>query len=197
MVNSKVEEYRKPEYKVDQIFVSRWSPRAMSGEELPKEKLMSLFEAAKWAPSAFNNQHWRFLFARRNTKDWDLFFNLMVDFNKMWTKNAAALVLVVSKKTFDHNNKPSPTHSFDTGAAWQNLALQGSMMGLVIHAMSGFDYEKAREVLEIPDDYNIEAMVAIGKPGKKEDLPDGIKEKEIPSGRKKLSKIIIEGKFKR
>ena len=188
--------YRKSEYPVDEIFLKRWSPRAMSGEEISHDELMSLLEAARWAPSSFNNQPWRFLYARRNTNNWELFFNLLVEGNKTWVKNAAALIVIVSKKTFDHNGNPSKTHSFDTGAAWQNLALQGSLKGLIVHGMQGFDYDKAREVLNIPDGYEVEAMVAVGKPGRKEDLPERLQQREVPSDRKNLSDIAFEGMFK-
>ena len=186
---------RNPQYKINKIFSKRWSPRAMSGEEITNEELMSLFEAAKWAPSSYNNQSWRFLYAKKNTRYWNIFFNLMGDFNQSWASNAAALVLIISKKTFDFNGEPSRTHSFDTGAAWQNLALQGSLMNLVVHGMEGFDYEKARRESNIPDDYNIEAMAAIGQPGNIENLPKEIQEREVPSGRKKVSEISFEGKF--
>lgn len=194
--NMDIKEHRQTEYPADDIFINRWSPRAMSGESLSEEELLSLFEAARWAPSCFNNQSWFFLYARRDTENWPLFFNLMVEFNQTWTKNAAALIVILSKKTFDHNGKPSKTHSFDTGAAWENLALQGSMKGFVVHGMAGFDYEKAREVLQIPDKYEVEAMVAVGKPGKKEDLPLEMQDREFPSARKKVSKIVCEGTFR-
>ncbi len=197
MINEiNIREYRKPEYEVDEIFLKRWSPRAMSGEDISHDELMSLFEAAKWAPSSFNNQPWRFLYARRGTENWELFFNLPVEGNKAWAKNAAALIVIVSKKTLDHNGNPSRTHSFDTGAAWQNLALQGSLKGLVVHGMQGFDYDKAKELLNIPEGYEVEAMIAVGKPGKKEELPERLQQREIPSGRKKISEIVLEGRFK-
>src|SRR3989344_7617113 len=187
---------RKPEHEINEIFIKRWSPRAMSGEEIKKEELMKLFEAAKWAPSSYNNQPWRFIYALRDTEHWDLLFNLLGDFNRQWCKNASALVVVISKNKFDHNNEPSITHSFDAGAAWENLALQANMNGLVAHGMQGFDYEKARIDLEIPEDYDVEMMFAVGLPGKKEDLPKEIQEKEHPSNRKKLKEIVFEGKFK-
>jgi nitroreductase len=188
--------YRKPEFDVDEIFLNRWSPRAMSGEEISEAELMSLFEAAKWAPSSFNNQPWRFLYTRRNSENWGLFFNLLAEFNQAWAKNASALMVIISRKTFDHNGKPSRTHSFDTGAAWQNLALQGALKGLVVHGMQGFDYDKAREVLNVSDDYEVEAMVAVGMPGKVEELPERLREREFPSTRKKLSEIVFEGKLR-
>ncbi|HOJ59145.1 MAG TPA: nitroreductase family protein [bacterium] len=188
---------RKAEYPVDDLFINRWSPRAMSGEAISRDELMSLFEAARWAPSSFNNQPWRFLYASRDTPEWNLFFDLLVEFNQSWTKNAAVLVVIVSKKNFDHNGQPSLTHSFDAGAAWASLALQGFKNGLVVHGMQGFDYDKAKTVLNIPDDYQVEAMAAIGKPGRKEDLPDALRERETPSSRKPLAEIVREGKFQK
>jgi len=191
-----VTDYRKPDYDIDPLFIERWSPRAMSGEEIPESDLMSLFEAARWAPSSYNSQPWRFVYARRNTPHWETLFNLMIDFNKQWAGNAAALVAVISKTTFEHNGKPSRTHSFDTGAAWANLALQGARMGLVIHAMSGIDYNNAATSLGVPEGYSVEAMIAIGRPGDSGDLPGDMAESELPSGRKPVTDFVFEGKFK-
>jgi nitroreductase len=190
-----IKDFRKPEHNVDELFLSRWSPRAMSGEEIDEATLFSLFEAAKWAPSSNNNQPWRFIYGRRNTKNWTTFFNLLAEGNQGWAKNAAVLIVVISKTTFD-NGKSARTHSYDAGAAWENLALQGSLMGLVVHGMQGFDYDKAKEVLRIPDGYKVEAMIAVGKKGKKEDLPQYLQEREFPSARKNLSEIAMEGVFK-
>jgi nitroreductase len=188
--------YRKTQYKVGPLFVNRWSPRAMSGEEIEGKDLMALFEAARWAPSSFNNQPWRFLFARRGTEHWEKFFGLLTDRNKLWVKNAAVLIVMVSKTTFDHNGKPARTHSFDAGAAWENLALQGTAMGFVVHGMQGFSYSRAREELGVPGEYEVEAMAAVGKPGKKEDLPKELQLQEYPSPRKKINEIVFEGFFK-
>jgi nitroreductase len=195
-VSPEISAVRKINYPIHPLIQNRWSPRSMTGERMTDEELMPLFEAARWAPSSFNNQPWRFLYAKRNTPNWDIFFDLLIDFNKSWTKNAAALVLIVSRKTFEHNNKPSSTHSFDTGAAWMSLALEGTNRGYVIHGMEGFDYEKAKKALEIPEDYKIEAMVAIGKRASKEQLPEDLQSREFPSKRKMLNEIICEGKFK-
>ncbi|RMF54446.1 nitroreductase [Candidatus Woesearchaeota archaeon] len=187
---------RKPEFECNEIFLKRWSPRAMSGEEISDEELMILFEAAKWAPSTYNAQPWRFLYAKRGSEDWEKFLDLLVEPNRVWCKNAAALVVMISKKTFEHNGKPDSTSSLCSGSAWQNLALQATMNGLVTHGMAGFDYERARKALKIPEDYKVEMMIAIGRPGKKEDLPENLQEKEIPSGRKKLKEIVMKGEFK-
>lgn len=195
-IPEEIKQNRKTEYKINPLILSRWSPRALSGVEISDKDLMSLFEAARWAPSSYNNQPWRFIYAKRNTEHWDRLFNLMVDFNKQWAKNAAALVVVVSHKNFEHNGKPSRTHGFDTGAAWENLALEAASRGLATHGMEGFDYEKARKELGIPDSYEVMAMVAIGKRGDKEELPKEIQEREMPGARKALKDIVMEGKFR-
>ena len=183
------------QYPVDELFLDRWSPRAMSGEGVTDEELMTLFEAARWAPSSYNNQPWRILYARRETEQWPVFFGLLVEGNRAWAKDAAALLLFVSKETFDFNGKPYPTHSFDTGAAWENLALQATMLGLATHGMQGFDYERARSELNIPEGFRVEAMIAVGRPGDPAQLPERLREREAPSGRKSLAEITCEGAF--
>ena len=189
-------QHRNAGHAVDQLFPDRWSPRALSGEPIAEEELMALFEAARWAPSSNNNQRWRILYARRESAHWPLFLDLLVDANRLWAQHAAALLVFISKTTFDHNGQPSITHSFDTGAAWQNLALQGFMKGLVVHGMQGFSYSRAKTELHLPDDFQVEAMAAIGRPGRIEDLPENLRQREIPSGRKALSEIVCEGSFK-
>lgn len=186
---------RKGDFGVDNLFLDRWSPRAMSGEVIELNTLMALFEAARWAPSSNNNQPWRFLYARRQTELWSTFFSLLNEGNRLWATQAAALVVVLSKTTFDYNEKPARTHSYDAGAAWENLALQGSLLGLVVHGMQGFDYDQARKVLKVPDLYQVEAMIAIGKPGRKESLPPHLQEREFPSLRRPLHETVAEGPF--
>ena len=189
-------EYRNADYPIDSLFLDRWSPRAMTSEAITEEELFTLFEAARWAPSSYNNQPWRILYARRDTPQWPLFFDLLVEFNQSWVKNAAALVVFISKTTFDHNGEPAATHSFDTGAAWGNLALQGALKGLVIHGMQGFDYDKARTALNIPEGFTVEAMAVIGKPGRAEDLPEKLQQRETPSDRRKLNETVFEGPYR-
>lgn len=186
---------RHADHKVDDIFINRWSPRALSGEDIFHEELMSLFEAARWAPSSFNAQPWRFIYAKRTTQQWDTLFNLMVPFNQQWAKNAAVLIVIVSHNVFEYSGKASRTHSFDTGSAWFSLALQASLMGLVARGMEGFDYDKARIDLRIPDTYTIEAMVAIGRHGKVDDLSPEMQKTEGPSDRKKVEEFVFEGIF--
>ena len=189
-------EVRKADYAIEPLLLDRWSPRAMSGEEISHEELMRLFEAARWAPSSFNTQQWRALYARRGTEHWQTFFDLLVDANKAWAKNAAVLVVFISRKLFDHDNDPSVTHSYDCGAAWENFALQGFHQGLVVHGMQGFDYERARNELAIPDEFQVEAMAAVGKPGPKELLPEKLQARESPNDRRKVSESVFEGPFK-
>ncbi len=186
---------RQSPFPIQPLLLSRVSSRAFSTERLTEDELMQLFEAARWAPSSYNNQPWRFIYARRGEKEWDVFFNVLIDFNKSWCQMADTLVLVVSRNLFEHNNQPAPTAQFDTGAAWMSLALEANAKKLVAHAMQGFDYAAIKANLQIPDTFTVEAMIAIGKPGDKAALPPEIREKEVPSLRKPLSQIISKGKF--
>jgi len=167
----------------------------MDGSPITEAELLPLFEAARWSPSSTNNQPWRFLWARRGTPHFARFFDLLVDVNKAWCKDAGALVVVVSKTTRDRDGSRARTHSFDTGAAWMSLALQGTLLGLVVHAMEGFDYERARTELGVPEDHAVEAMIAIGHPGDPSQLPEPLRGREQPSPRRPLGEIHREGAF--
>ena len=198
MLDSEIEEHkRNPTHKINSLFIDRWSPRSMTGEEIDDVDLMSLFEAARWAPSSYNNQPWRFIYAKRNNiESWNKLFDLLYEGNKVWAKNAAALVVVISRKNFEYNEKPSVTHQFDAGAAWENLALEAVDLGIATHAMEGFDHQKAKTNLGIPESYNVMAMIAIGKRGPKENLTPKLQEAEFPSDRKPLTEIVMEGYFR-
>jgi nitroreductase len=187
--------HRTPDHKIESIFVRRWSPRALSDQPISEEELNRLFEAARWAPSTYNEQEWRYLYARNGGKYWDTFFNLLVEGNRAWCHLAQVLVVILSKKTFTKTGKPNPVHTFDAGASFENMALQGAAMNIVVHGMAGFDRDKARRDLHVPDDYDIEAMVAIGHPGDTSRLPPELAEREVPSGRKKIYEIAREGAF--
>lgn len=187
---------RKPSFPIQELFIKRWSPRALSGETISYSELMSLFEAARWAPSAYNNQPWRFIYGRKGTVHWDKLFDLLVPFNQTWCKDGAVLVLILSHTLFSFNRQFSRTHSFDTGAAWENMCLQATSMGLVVHGMEGFDYDRARAEFGIPEEYMIEAMCVIGRPGRREELPQDLAERETPSDRRPLEDLVYEGCFK-
>ena len=141
-------EIRKADHEIEPLLLDRWSPRAMSVEEIFHEELMRLFEAARWAPSSFNAQPWRALYALRGTEHWQTFFDLLVDANKVWAKNAAAVVVFISRKNFDDDDEPSVTHSYDCGAALENFALQGFQHGLVVDGMQGFDYDRPQRTAD-------------------------------------------------
>ena len=181
---------------VDRLFVDRWSPRAMSGEAISDQGLRRLFEAARWAPSAGNLQPWRMLYARRDTPEWPLFFDILNPGNQTWCVNAAALVLFISQTMNPESGRAIKTHAYDTGAAWENFALQGAISGLVVHGMQGFNYDRAREVLQVPAEFEVDAMAAVGHPGRKEDLSESLQAREKPSGRRPLQETVIEGRYR-
>lgn len=188
-------DHRKADYPIEKLFVARWSPRAMNGKPFSDAEIHSLFEAARWAPSTYNEQEWRFLYARRDTPQWPAFFDLLVEGNQAWCKNAAMLVVMLAHKVFTQNGKPNPVHVFDVGAAFENIALQGAAMNLVVHGMQGFDYAKARTSLKVPDDYDVAAMFAAGHPAEPDVLPEMLRDREKPSDRKPISQLTCEGPF--
>lgn len=188
ILKEEIKKYRKPAYPISSLIYHRWSPRSMTGESITDEELMSLFEAARWAPSSMNAQPWRFIYAKREGKDWDNLLGLLGERNQDWVKDAAVLLVIVS-------NNEDRTHSFVTGSAWENLALEATARGLVTHGMGGFDFDRAKVELGVPDTYTVEAMVAIGKRGKIEALHPKLQEREFPSDRKSVEEIIMKGKF--
>lgn len=183
------------EYPIQPFFLSRTSSRAFSEERLAENELMTLFEAARWAPSSYNGQPWRFIYVRRGEKDWNLLFDTLVEGNRAWCKNADTLVLVISRKKFTHNEKDNAVYQFDAGSAWMSLAIQANFLKIVAHGMVGFDHEAARKNLSISDKYSLEAIIALGKQGDIDSLSEDLQEKEIPTLRKPLNEIISNGKF--
>lgn len=190
---------RRADYPIERIFLDRWSPRAFTGEAIPVETLMSFFEAARWAPSSYNSQPWRFLWARRDTPHWPKFFDLLGERNKIWAADAAALIVLVSKSTMVPPGQtepiPSHSHSLDTGAAWENFALQALISGWHTHGMVGFDMERARQVLNVPGEYRVEAAIAVGRRGDPAKLPEAMQKVEQPNARKPIAETTHEGGF--
>lgn len=195
LLNIDVHQYRHPTYPVQPWILERWSPRAMSGEPLSAQEIGSLFEAARWAPSAGNSQPWRLLYATRTGPHWQTFLDLLVEGNRRWAQHAGLLAVVTSRTLSERDGKPAPTYAYSTGSAWMALALQGVSMGLVVHGMAGFDYEKARRDLAVPEEFAVQAMLAVGRQGRIEDLPPDLQEREKPSGRKEVAEIAWEGGF--
>ena len=186
---------RKADHPIHPMILHRFSSRAMTGEEISDGELASLFEAARWAPSSYNNQPWRIIYAKKSEPEFGTFFDLLVPFNQSWANKAAVLGCFLSHTIFDHNQKPSITHAFDTGAAWENFALEGCHRGLVVHGMQGFDYEGARRKLLVPGDYEIHAMFAVGKKASLDSLSLELQAKELPSSRKKIEEFVMQGTF--
>jgi len=183
--------------RVKPLFVERWSPRAFDGSEIPQEDLDVIFEAAGWAPSAYNVQPWTFLYAKRGDAHWDAFLSGLVEFNQSWAKEASVLVYLVSDRLMRSakGNSDNHSHSLDAGAAWALAALQAQAMGYHTHGMSGIEFGKAEGILGIPDDHRLEMAFVIGRQAPKEVLPEFLQEREAPSGRKPVSEIAKAGPF--
>ncbi|BEU99794.1 nitroreductase family protein [Novosphingobium olei] len=179
------------------LIADRWSPRSFDAAPVPEADLHVILEAAGLAPSAYNHQPWRFLYAVRGDANWEHFVSLLVPGNSVWAKDAGALVFVLSESTFPRPEgaKTNRSASFDAGAAWALMALQATHMGYHAHAMVGIEFPRVREELGIPEDVRIEAAVAIGRRDAPDKLPDGYREREAPSARKPLGEIAARGKF--
>lgn len=190
---------RQTDYPIDPLFVNRWSPRAFTGEAIDDATLFSFFEAARWAPSAFNSQPWRFIYAKNGSAHWPVFLDLLFEFNRSWAGNASVLILAISRTIFTPPGKDQPiampSHAFDTGAAWSHLALQACASGWAAHGIGGFDKEGARRQLDIPEHYTVESAIAIGRRADKAILPISLQERESPSIRRPVSEFIAEGRF--
>ncbi|MBN9669566.1 nitroreductase family protein [Labrenzia aggregata] len=188
---------RKPDHPIETLFVDRWSPRAFDGSQMPEADLMTVLEAARWAPSAFNIQPWRFVHARRSDRDWQKLVDLLNPFNRDWAQHASALVYLFSDTEVDGRdgkpNRPSGTHSFDAGSAWAHAALQATALGYHAHAMAGILMEEISEQLGVPERFKPEIAIAIGRLGDGSQLSEDLREREIPSHRKSLGEIAFAG----
>jgi nitroreductase len=189
---------RQAHHPVDPIFTQRWSPRAFDRSVLPDADLRTIFEAARWAPSAFNAQPWRFLYAKREGADWDRYLSLLVPFNQVWARNASVLVYICSDTLMETKpgvTSPSHTHSFDAGAAWGSLALQATMLGYHAHGMAGVEWDRVREELKVPERFRVDAAFVIGKTGSPDLLDEKLRAREVPSDRKPIDEIAFAGDF--
>jgi nitroreductase len=192
---------RRADHPIDPLFLERWSPRAFDGSEVPDADLETMFEAARWAPSAFNSQPWHFLYAKRGDANWELFLSLLIPFNAGWAQTASVLVYIVSDSLPFTDRKtgepaPSTTHSFDAGAAWVSLALQATRMGYHAHGMSGIQYDLARAELGLPDRYQLNAACVIGRIGDLGQLDEKLQAREHPSDRKPQAEFVHAGGFR-
>ncbi|MEJ8473228.1 nitroreductase family protein [Roseibium algae] len=193
-----VSDHRTADHPVDPKFVNRWSPRAFDGSEMPEADLKIMLEAARWAPSAFNMQPWRFVYSLRGDASWPVFPELMNEFNRSWASNASALIVVLSDTVFagPDGEKPASHNSFDAGAACAQLALQASALGYHSHSMAGILPEKIHADLNVPERFKAEIMIAVGRRTEPDILPEFLQAKELPSPRRSLEETAFKGSFK-
>lgn len=189
---------RQPDHPVAPQFPGRWSPRSFTARALSEAEVMSLLEAARWAPSASNHQPWRFVWARAGEPEFAAIHQALTGNNLLWAGRAGALFVVASKDTVTNREGvevANRTAGFDTGAAWMSLALQAQAMGLVAHAMGGFDKARTAEAVGLPDGHTIHCVVAVGEQGPAADLPEDLAQREKPSARKPVGEIAPHGHF--
>ena len=189
---------RQPDHPVEPLFTDRWSPRAFDGSVMPDADLLTVFEAARWAPSAFNVQPWRLLYAKRESADWERFVGLLMPFNQVWARNASVLAYMLSDTLFegrDGEPVPSRTHSFDAGAAWALLALQATALGYHAHGMAGVEWDEVRTELRVPERFRVEAGLVIGRIASPDTLDEKLRAREVPSGRRAIGEFAFAGDF--
>lgn len=178
---------------INKIIAKRKSVRDFDSSLLDEETIISLFEAARRAPSAFNEQPWRFILAdKKNIEEFNSLLNVLNDKNKEWAQNASLLVIVLSKKTLTRNNKINRHYLYDTASAVANLTFQANSLDLYVHQMGGFDSGKVIDNYSVPDDFEPAVVIAIGKKDV-EDKDDIVSQIELR--RNSLSEILFENKF--
>ncbi len=173
----------------------RWSPRAFADRPVEREKLCSLLEAARWAPSSFNEQPWFFLVAmREDREEFNRMLSCLVEGNVAWAQKAPVLMISVAKLKFEKSGK-SNRHAFhDVGQAVADMTTQATSVGLAVHQMAGILADKAREVYNIPQDYEAVAGIAVGYPGEAETLSGELRERELaPRNRRPLESFVFTG----
>ena len=194
-----VQNPRSPDHPIDDIFIARWSPRAFDSATMRESELLTVLEAARWAPSGFNFQPWRFIYAMRDDAAWAGLVESLAPFNRMWAPKASALLVIATHTQCLMPGAAGPTtnitHAFDAGAAWGFLALQAYMSGWRTHAMSGFDHKVAAAAVNLPQDYELHAVIAIGKIGDPSMLPEPMLAREAPNPRRPLSETAFHGSF--
>jgi nitroreductase len=184
-------------YPIHDLIQRRWSPRAFDERPVEADKLLSLFEAARWAPSSNNEQPWRFIVATKGEEAaWNRLLACLVEGNRKWAYRAPVLILSVASMNFEDEAKPNRHAYHDTGMAVENLVLQATALGLVTHQMAGFDMEKARADLKIPAGHEPVAMIAVGYPGDPSLLADHLKQREVaPRERNPVSTFVYSGEW--
>ncbi len=173
------------------VVLERWSPRAFAERDVDSADLKKIFEAARWAPSSYNEQPWRFFVGHRGSETYGKILDALVPFNQEWAKSAPVLILGVAKTRFSHNDSPNNYAAHDLGAAMALMAVEATALGLAAHQMAGFDWVKAREAFAIPETYAMGSVMALGYQGEVADLPEKFQAQEqAPRSRKPLSEIV-------
>lgn len=182
---------------IHDLLANRWSGRAYdAAQSVSKEQVVSLLEAARWAPSCFGDQPWRYVVCNKadNLQAWQAAFDCLVPGNQSWAVYAPVLLLICADTLFSHNDKPNKWAAYDTGAATENLCLQATALGLMAHQMGGFDADKARTTFNVPERYQILAMVTVGYQAAVESLAGEVKERELAArSRKPLEELFFNG----
>ncbi len=184
---------------IDETLANRWSGRAYDASKIVSQtQIVSLLEAARWAPSCFGDQPWRFIVWDKTSdaNAWQQAFNCLVPGNQTWVKDSPVLLLVCADTLFGHNQKPNRWAQYDTGAAAENLCLQASSIGLMAHQIGGFDADKARDVFAVPTQYVPMAMVSVGYAADIATLEGEILARETAQRKRKpLNELFFKGKW--
>jgi nitroreductase len=180
------------DHPVSEIIARRWSARAFSTRPVEFSKLLSILEAARWAPSSRNEQPWRYIvFTSDNPGMLKKAQSVLKEIND-YAKRAPILICAITKKSYSENGNPNRLHFHDLGAANENMFLEAFNQGLIMHEMGGFDVQKAREIFNVPEDYEVGIMIAIGYQDTYHVLPDRLRHKAFtPRVRKPLSEIVF------
>jgi nitroreductase len=184
-------------YPIHDLLRRRWSPRAFSDRLVEPEKLQSLFEAARWAPSSFNEQPWHFIVCtKENPADHERLLGCLSEGNIPWARQAPVLMLSVARLHFTRTGRPNRHALHDVGLATENLVIQAVALGLAVHQMAGFDMAKARSAFGIPADFEPAAAIAVGYQGEPAQLPAQLRDRELaPRSRKPLLEFIFGGQW--
>jgi len=182
----------KTEHPINDLIAKRWSARAFSTSPVERSKLLSVLEAARWAPSSRNEQPWRYIvFTNDNPEKLKKAQSVLKDINN-YAKRAPVLICAITKKTYSDNKNYNRLHFHDFGAANENMFLESFNQGLIMHEMGGFDVQKAMEVFNIPEDFEAGIMIAIGYQDVHQVLPESLRQKaHLPRERKPLSEIAF------
>ena len=185
------------DYPILEILKRRWSPRAFSDQMVEPEKLLSLFEAARWAPSSFNEQPWYFVMAtKEKPEEHARLLGCLAEKNQQWARLAPVLMVSVAKLNFDKNGKPNRHAFHDVGLAVGTMIVQATSLDLFVHQMAGFSPEKVVELYQIPNGFEPVAAIAIGYPGEMEDLPEQFRTQETgPRSRKPIESFVFDGRW--